>query len=184
MKTIPALGILAALALGGCGSSGSSAGNTGTAASNTSGDIPDTATYLTYHGRGFSVKYVEGWGIQQSPSGVTIRDKDSAETVTLSGARSTVAAVAAGDLAHLAAKAPRFHLIVKRTIQLQPGLAAYAQYRTLSPPDPVTNKRVTVVVDRYYIPGAGKQAVLTLATPVGVDNVDAFRLISRSFRWR
>jgi hypothetical protein len=40
------------------------------------------------------------------------------------------------------------------------------------------------MIDRYYLPGHGRVAVLDLGTPVGVDNVDAYRLISRSFRWR
>jgi hypothetical protein len=30
----------------------------------------------------------------------------------------------------------------------------------------------------------GKVATIDLATPVGVDNVDAYRLISQSFRWQ
>jgi hypothetical protein len=74
--------------------------------------------------------------------------------------------------------------VTRNTVQLAPGAAAYAQYRTLSPPDPVTGKQVPVIVDRYYIPGTGKLAILTLATPVGVDNVDAFKRIAKSFRWK
>ena len=31
---------------------------------------------------------------------------------------------------------------------------------------------------------AGKVAVLDLATPKGVDNVDAYRMISESFAWK
>ena len=51
-------------------------------------------------------------------------------------------------------------------------------------PNLVTGKRVTLTVDRYYLPHGSKQAVVDLATPVGVDNVDAYRLIVESFRWR
>lgn len=186
-KQILALSIIVAAALAGCGSSGSSTSSvdkTPGTGSSTAGDIPDTATYLTYHGRGYRVKYVEGWGIQQGSSGVTISDKDSAETVSLTGGQGgTNAGFAARDLAHLAKTAPRFRLIARSTVQLAAGQAIHAQYHTLSPPDPVTGKRVAVVVDRYYIPGSAKRAILTLATPVGVDNVDAFRLIARSFRW-
>jgi len=48
----------------------------------------------------------------------------------------------------------------------------------------VTGKRVTLVVDRYYFAHAGKEAIVDLGTPVGVDNVDAYRLMIESFRWR
>jgi hypothetical protein len=57
-------------------------------------------------------------------------------------------------------------------------------YERRSAPDPVTGKRATLMTDRYYVAGHGRLAVLDLGTPVGVDNVDAYRLISRSFRWR
>ena len=39
-------------------------------------------------------------------------------------------------------------------------------------------------VDRYELGSKGRVATVDLSTPVGVDNVDAFRLISDSFRWR
>src|SRR5690348_13650148 len=102
MKIPVASALLATLTLAGCGSGSSLSSPTSTpAGSATSGDIPDAATYLTYGGQGFAVRYVEGWGIQQGPgSGVAISDKDSAETVALAGSRS-VTAYAASDLEHL-----------------------------------------------------------------------------------
>ena len=56
-------------------------------------------------------------------------------------------------------------------------------YSTTSAPNPVTDKRVTLVVDRYYVPGTGKYAIVDLGSPQGVDNVDAYRLMIESFRW-
>ena len=49
---------------------------------------------------------------------------------------------------------------------------------------PVTGKRVTLVVDRYYLCARRQEAVVDLGTPQGVDNVDAYRLMIESFRWR
>jgi hypothetical protein len=57
-------------------------------------------------------------------------------------------------------------------------------YTKLGPPDPVTGKRPRLIVDRYVYSKGGKVATLDEATPKGVDNVDAYRLISKSFRWR
>ena len=39
------------------------------------------------------------------------------------------------------------------------------------------------MVDRYVYGQGGKVATLDLGTPQGVDNVDAFRMISESFKW-
>ena len=53
-----------------------------------------------------------------------------------------------------------------------------------SAPNAVTGKRVTLVVDRYYLSNGTKEAIVDLGTPRGVDNVDAYRLMIESFRWR
>jgi hypothetical protein len=57
-------------------------------------------------------------------------------------------------------------------------------YSRFSAPDPVTGKRLRIVIDRYEFAHGGKVAVVDLATPVGVDNVDAYRMISQSFQWQ
>jgi hypothetical protein len=57
-------------------------------------------------------------------------------------------------------------------------------YATVSAPNSVTGKRVRLVVDRYYVAGRAKVAIVDLGTPQGVDNVDALRLMIESFRWR
>jgi hypothetical protein len=51
-------------------------------------------------------------------------------------------------------------------------------------PDPVTGKRPTLIVDRYVFGRAGRVATVDLETAKGVDNVDAYKMISRSFTWR
>jgi hypothetical protein len=154
------------------------------AGGSTGGDIPDTATYLVYHGKGYHLEYVEGWGLLLRPKGgVIISDKDSSEAVQLGTGTPKIPAYAKADLARLARTMPKFHFVLQRQVGLAAGRSIRAQYRTLSPRDPVTNKQVPVLVDRYYIPGPRKYAILTLETPVGVDNVDAFRRIAQSFRW-
>ena len=74
------------------------------------------------------------------------------------------------------------HLVVK------PGHASKAVSKTtikkLGPPDPVTGKRPQLLIDRYVYSKGGKVATLDEATPKGVDNVDAYRLISKSFKWQ
>jgi hypothetical protein len=70
-----------------------------------------------------------------------------------------------------------------QSIQLSGRPAFKVVYRTVSAPNPVTGKRVTLTVDRYYFSTPNRRAVLDLGSPVGVDNVDAYRMISQSFKW-
>jgi hypothetical protein len=73
------------------------------------------------------------------------------------------------------------HLVVK------PGNVAAngkTTTRKLGPADPVTGKRPQLVIDRYVYSKGGKVATLDEATPKGVDNVDAYKLIAKSFKWR
>jgi hypothetical protein len=68
-------------------------------------------------------------------------------------------------------------------VPLHGGRAKLTIHR-LGNPNPVTGKRPQLIIDRYVYGRAGRVAVLDLATPRGVDNVDAYRLISHSFRWQ
>jgi hypothetical protein len=151
----------------------------------TSGDVPDNAVYLTYHQAtlGFSIKYVEGWQVTTQADGVVIRDKDSSETVTMVRTTADPAAYASGtDLPSLQAQAG-FKLIKQDTVKVGAQTYVHIACHIPSPPDPVTGKQVPLTVDRYYVPGSGSIAVVSLASPDGVDNVDAFRLMIESFKW-
>ena len=158
----------------------------GEAASAAAGDIPDNQVYVTLANRlaGYSMKYPEGWAQQGTKSPVTFRDKNNIVRVVVGpGAAASLASVRADmrALQHtvrsLQAQAPK-----QMTISGAPAIKVV--YRTISAPNPVTNKRVTLTVDRYYLSHGGRRAVVDLGTPVGVDNVDAYRLMIESFRWR
>jgi hypothetical protein len=189
--------VLAAV-LAGCGSGGSAAPPTTatTGATTTSGagalqaeanataagDIPDNQVFLTFRdpNAGYSMKYPEGWAQQGSGDAVTFRDKNNVvRAIVSSGAAWTKSSVTADVQGLKGAQVPH----PPAAITLSGRLAFKVVYRTVSAPNPVTGKRVTLTVDRYYVSARGRRAVLDLGCPVGVDNVDAFRLISESFRW-
>ena len=69
-------------------------------------------------------------------------------------------------------------------MQIGSSTAVKATYSTESAPNPVTGKRVSLMVDRYELAHNGRVAVVDLGTPVGVDNVDAYRMMIQSFTWR
>jgi len=184
---------LAMLAVGCGGPAGSpssgSAASGGSAAPESSGraaggDIPDNAVFLTYHGSKpvFSIKYVEGWQVVPQSTGVGIRDKDSSETVAFVAAANATAYATATDLAGLRTQAG-FSLVKQDTIAVGGVSYVHLLFHLPSPPDPVTGKQVPSTIDRYYVPGSGGLAVVSLSSPDGVDNADAFRLMIESFTW-
>jgi hypothetical protein len=139
------------------------------------GDIPDNQAFLVFRNAagGYSIKYPEGWAQQGSGKQVTFRDKNNIVRIV----------VEPGKLP--GANQIKGLQITKGPEQLTIGgkPAIKVTYTTQSPPSPVTGKRVKLMVDRYYVAGNGKLAIIDLGTPEGVDNVDAFRLMSESFRW-
>jgi hypothetical protein len=120
------------------------------------GDIPDNQAFLVFHDSqaGYSIRYPEGWARKGSANDVTFQEK--ANTV---------------------------HVIV-RNGAAQGKAGVKSTFTGRSAPDPVTGKRLPLTIDRYEFPKGGKVAVVDLVTPVGVDNVDAYRLISESFQWQ
>jgi len=145
-----------------------------------SGDIPDNQVFIAFRNTSarYSLKYPEGWAQQGSGTRVTFRDKNNVVRIVVSpGGPRSIAQIRA-DLtgAHLT-QSPQ-------SLSLAGGTAYKVVYRTVSAPNAVTGKRVTLTVDRYYLPHGGNEAVVDLGTPVGVDNVDAYRLMIESFRWR
>jgi hypothetical protein len=179
----------------GCGSSkkststsaGASAGAlSAEAASAATGDIPDNQVFLTFQntGSGYSIKYPEGWTRQGSAGDVRFKDKNNVVHIVVgTGAAPTPASVSA-DLKTLRANTPTLRFQAPQTMQIGSARAVKASYTTQSAPNSVTGKRVTLIVDRYVLAKGGKRAVVDLGTAKGVDNVDAYRLMIQSFRWR
>ncbi len=185
---VPAL-FAAALAAGCGGSGGSSAPPAGTVAADAksaaTGDIPDNQQFLTYASpAGFSLRYPEGWSRRPTAHGVAFRDKQNAIVAVVRRRPAPTPASARAALNRLAAKDPTIRVGATTTAAVKGGRAIRISYRRTGPADPVTGKRPTLLVDRYLYARAGRVATLDLATPVGVDNVDAYRLVTRSFTWR
>ena len=148
------------------------------------GDIPDNAVFLRFRGGSpaFSIQYVEGWQVTPQADGVAIRDKDSSETVAIVAPADPAGYVASTDLPSLQAQAG-FKLVKQDTVKVGSATYVHLVFHLPAPPDPVTGKQVPSTVDRYYVPGPAGLAVVSLSTPDGVDNVDAFRQMIQSFRW-
>lgn len=159
------------------------------------GDVPDNQRFLTFHdaSAGYSIKYPEGWVQTGSGEDVTFRDKDnSIHVVVASGGAPTPASVQGGlpDGAKLTAPAlaggkpaPASADATPKPVKIAGSQAVRATYTVQGPPNPVTGKRLALSVDRYVLARGGRVAIIDLGTPVGVDNVDAFQMVSQSFQW-
>jgi hypothetical protein len=210
MRALRCFGLIASVGaagvLAGCGGSKSAAptptsaptGTTSAAATKTSrssagalqaeansaatGDIPDNQVFLTFRNpaAGYSMKYPEGWAQAGSGARLTFRDKNNiVRVVVVKHGPATTAAIRAEVAALRGA-----HVQTGPARLMISGAPAFkVVYTTQSAANAVTGKRVTLTVDRYYLSHAGKEAIVDLGTPVGVDNVDAYRLMIESFRW-
>jgi hypothetical protein len=204
-RTAPFVLLAAMLAISACGSSSSSSTASSTSASAgattapeggaalaadaksaATGDIPDTQSFLTLnaHQLRVSILYPEGWTVREASSGVSIADKNNLVRIALSsGPGPTVASVQA-QLSTLRSSTPGLTVGPTQTVTLKSGPAVKATYTTKSAPNPVTGKQVTLAVDRYELGHAGRVAIVDLGTPVGVDNVDAYKRMIESFKWQ
>ncbi len=158
---------------------------TAEAQSAAAGDIPDNQVFLAFRNpAGYSIKYPEGWLQRGSRQNVTFQDKNNRIRIVVGRGRAFSAASVRIDLAALKSANTSFQASSPAQLRLPGGPAFKVTYSTESAPNPVTNKRVILAVDRYYLSKGGRQAIIDLGAPKGVDNVDAFRLIVQSFRWR
>lgn len=153
----------------------------GEAASAATGDIPDNQIFLVYRSpAGWSIKYPEGWAQSGGPNATVIQDKNNVVRVVIQPGPPPTVSKVQSDPALKTANITSGPSVVS----VGSHRAIKVVYTTESPPNPVTGKRVTLTVDRYYLAHTGKVATIDLGTPVGVDNVDGYRLMVESFRWK
>ena len=151
------------------------------AASAAPADIPDNQVFVTFIGPAFSMKTPGGWTQSGGGKNVTFRDKNNIVRVVVAGGPKPTVASLQQELASLEGA----HLENPPAALKIGGLPAVkAVYSTKSAPNAVTGKSVQLIVDRYELGRGGKRATVDLGTPVGADNVDAYRLMIESFRLR
>jgi hypothetical protein len=150
------------------------------------GDIPDNQVFLAFSSRtgGYAIKYPEGWTQSGSARDETFRDKNNLVHIVIARGGAPTPPEVTAQLHRLARSQPSLHFTSAHTVRVSAGPAVRVTYSTLSAPNVVTGKRVTLLVDRYELAAGGHLAVIDLGTPRGVDNVDAYRMMINSFRWR
>jgi hypothetical protein len=155
------------------------------AAPNPPGDIPDNQAYVAYKSATFSLKVPEGWARTQSGAATTFADKFNVIRVEIGKAAKapTVASAQSADVAALKKSVKSFRLVKVSSVKRSAGMAIVISYRSVSAPNAVTGKSIATAVERYAFWKGGKLAVITVAAPVGSDNVDPWMKVTDSFRW-
>jgi hypothetical protein len=166
-----------------CGSS--VAPSSSEAASTAQGDIPDNQQFLNFTNRpaGYSINYPEGWARSGSGSNVNFQDKSNTIAIQVQPGVAPTQGSVSKQLKHQAAADPCLSSGTPQIATVGPNQAVKVTYTTRGAKSPVTGQHNKVTVDRYVFFKGGKVATVDLSNPVGVDNVDAYRMISESFRW-
>ncbi len=152
------------------------------------GDIPDTQVYVPYAvpGTNLQVSVPQGWARSSQHGVVTFTDKlNSVGTQVVSRPTApTVASARHSELPALASSVSKYAAGSVTSVNRQSGHAVLITYQQDSAIDPVTGKVVRDAVERYEFWNAGHEAIITLSGPVNADNVDPWRTVTDSVKWK
>lgn len=152
------------------------------------GDIPDDQVFVDYtdtSGR-VTIKVPEGWAQSDTANGASFTDK--LNTIQLevfeASQQPTEATVKSDDLLQILSSMSNYSGGEVSSVDRAGTTAILATYEADGPKDDVTGKTVTDAFERYVYFQDGVEAILTLSGPTGADNVDPWRLVSDSLRWK
>ncbi|WP_202889352.1 hypothetical protein [Actinopolymorpha rutila] len=117
---------------------------------------------------------------------MTFTDKYNSVRVEEQGAASapTAANSRSKEVKKVSSKYRSFHLTSVTNVRRRAGKGVLVRFVADSEVNPVTGKVVVDDVQKYEFWHRGKLAVLTLSGPKGADNVDPWRAVTDSLRWR
>jgi hypothetical protein len=151
------------------------------------GDIPDNTAYIGFASASghYSVKVPEGWARSDAGPVTSFTDKLNTIRVEVMPAANqpSPASAQTQDVPAIQAASRCFEAVKVTTVQRRAGPAVLITYRADSAPDPVTGKVVHDDIERYQFWKSGTEAVITLSSPKGSDNVDPWRTVTDSFTW-
>ena len=154
---------------------------------NPPGDIPDSQVFITYESKdGYSLEVPEGWARTDMANGASFIDKLDGVVLTRSDAPAapTTAGVKNDYLPSLQKDGHAVKVNSIKAVKLPGGNAIRINYSSNSAPNAVTSKQVRLENQRFLFFKDGKLVALDLYAPLGADNVDQWKLMSESFRWK
>jgi hypothetical protein len=152
----------------------------------TPGDIPDNQAFVRFSTSSYSLVAPEGWARTTTGHRVALRDKYNAISVevTAVAAAPTVRSVTASEVPKLRSSVAGFRSPRVTSLTRPAGRVVLVRYQARSRRDAVTGRTVVNDVERYEFWKSGHLVAVTLEAPRGSDNVDPWRTVTTSFRWR
>lgn len=150
------------------------------------GDIPDNTQFVPYRTKGgFTISIPEGWARSTTKTSASFTDKLNTIVVSWEPASTapTVASATSTEVPQLQTTERAFTLGDVKAATLPAGGAVLISFQENSAPNAVTGKQYRLDVLRYELFRGGTEAVITLLSPVGADNVDPWRTVTESFTW-
>jgi len=155
---------------------------------NPAGDIPDNQVFVKYASQagGYELQVPEGWARTTTEADVSFVDKLDGVMVTVDPATTppSVESIKAHQVAALQKSGRAVKVKDVQQVELGNGPAVRVAYDSNSDPNPVTNKQVRLENESYYFYKDSHLTTLTVWAPLGADNVDQWKLIVNSFKWR
>jgi len=155
---------------------------------NPPGDIPDNQTFVKYASSqgGYELEVPEGWARKENGKNVIFTDKLDGFSVHLSGITQKPSPDSIKNNQAEQLKKEGRAVVLGSIKNTKPANvpAVRMVYESNSEPDPVTDKQVRLENEMYFFYKNGDLAELRLWAPLGSDNVDQWKRISDSFRWR
>jgi hypothetical protein len=155
---------------------------------NPGGDIPDTQAYIayTFPSGAFTVTVPEGWARTETNRVVSFTSHYNSITLLTVATASppTTSTALTTEVSAIQQQASGVVMGKVSATVRSAGPVILITYQAHSPADPVTGRFAMVAVERYEFWRKGVEAVITLAAPVGADNIDPWRTITNSFAWR
>jgi hypothetical protein len=117
---------------------------------------------------------------------VTFTDKLNTVVVSWRDVSSppTISSVRTQEVAALQTSERAFALGSVTATKLPAGAAVVTTYQANSEPSAVTGRQYRLDVQRYSLYHGGSEIVLELRSPVGADNVDPWRIVTQSLKWK
>jgi hypothetical protein len=155
---------------------------------NPPGDIPDSQVFVTYASAEghYELQVPEGWARTTKATNVTFVDKLDGLSVSVTSAQTPPdeKSIRTDQAKRLQETGRAVRISHIKAVKVSGRPALLLAYECNSEPNPVTDKQVRLENEVYFFYQDGKLAALRLWAPLGADNVDQWKLISDSFKWR
>lgn len=150
------------------------------------GDIPDSQAFVRYSASRYSLEVPEGWARIENGQAVSFTSKLGAVEIMAQQAATapSVASVKARDLPRLSKSIKDMKVMAVKDVKLPAGPAVLVKFTSTGDVNAVTGKATRQENDLYVLAKNGQQVMLRFSAPLGADNVDAWKRMADSFRWR